>query len=179
MKLTIDLPDDFYAELCDIASQLKQTPEQSAILALSHFAQTDTVDNAIEGMARTEDSEVLVGFPELQEELGLEIKFHPMAMEELEAIEEEDQIEILEQLIHRIASSEEELDGTLDLVLKEESSSQIVLSGFDFGDVIYKAGQNIIVYHLALHEDENEDDEEELDDEFENALEREAEHVHN
>lgn len=177
--LNLTIPDDIFAELSIIATQLKQTPEQSVLLALNHFLQTSTVENAIEGLNRMEDGEALVDFPELQDELGIEIKFHPDAMDELESVEEEDQIEILEQLITRISSEEEdEVENTLDLVLKEEGENQVVLSGFDFGDIVYQLGQNMIIYHIALteeasdedeveDEDEDEFDDEEIDDEAE------------
>jgi len=173
--LNLTIPDDIFAELSIIATQLKQTPEQAVLLALNHLLQTSTVENAIEGIARIEDGETLVDFPELQDELGIEIKFHPDAMDELESVEEEDQIEILEQLITRISSEEEdEIENTLDLVLKEEEENQVVLSGFDFGDIIYQLGQNMIIYHIALNEaekgededeDEEDEDEDDLDDE--------------
>ena len=73
--LNIQLTDDFHSELSNIAEQLKISPEQCVQLALHHFFQTDTVENAIEGSMRMTDGQTLVDFPELKEELGIEIKF--------------------------------------------------------------------------------------------------------
>jgi hypothetical protein len=157
-NLNITLPEDFHAEIIDVAKQLKQTPEQCVLLALSHFFQTATVDNAIEGMDRTEDGQTLADFPVLTEELGIEIKFHPLALKELESLEEDDQIEVLEELITRISTPEEELEDTLDLVIKDSEETQVVLSGFEFGEILYKIGQNVIIYHIALIEDDLDED---------------------
>jgi predicted transcriptional regulator len=179
--MNINIPDEIYEEISILASQLKQSPEQCALLALNHFLQTDTVENAIEGIARMSDGEELVDFPELKDELGIEIKFHPDAMDELESVAEEDQIDILEQLITRVsAEEEEEEENTLDLVLKEEGEDQIVLSGFSFGDIVYLLGQKMIIYHIALAEEEmdeeDEGDENEEEEEVDGADSVETEH---
>lgn len=189
--LNIQLTDDFYSELSDLAEQLKISPEQCAQLALHHFFQTDTVENAIEGSLRMSDGQALVDFPELKEELGIEIKFHPDAMEELESVSEEDQIDILERLISRISANEDELEATLDIVIKEEGENQLVLSGFGFGDIVYELGENVTIYHIALideddeeesdedeEDDEEDDDEAEIDDEEELELEDETQERH-
>lgn len=173
--LSITLPDEVFAELNNIAAQLKQTPEQCLQLSLSHFLQTDSLENAIEGIARMADKEPLVDFPELKEELGIDIQFHPIAMDELESLDEEDQVEVLGQLIERISAEEEELDNTLDLVLKEEGDNQVVLSGFNFGDVVYQVGTTITIYHIALSEEEEEMEEEEDDEEEEENAEEKNE----
>ena len=175
-NLTLNLPDDVYAELSNIAAQLKISPEQCSQLALQHFLQTDSIENAIEGVSRVDDGEELVDFPELKEELGIEIRFHPDAMEELESVSEEDQIEILEQLISRISDQEEDLEATLDIIISEQGENQIVLSGFNFGDIVYQLGKNIIIYHIALIEEEDEGDEEdedEIDEDFEDETDEE------
>lgn len=164
--LNIQLTDDFNSELTNIAEQLKVSPEQCVQLALHHFFQTDTVENAIEAIARIDDGQALVDFPELKEELGIEIKFHPDAMDELESVAEEDQIDILERLINRISANEDELEATLDIVIKEQGENQLVLSGFSFGDIVYELGENVVIYHIALIEEE-EDEEESDDDEDE------------
>jgi len=172
-QLNLNIPEDVYAELTNVATQLKQTPEQCAALAVHHFFQTASVENAIEGVARLDDEEILVDFPELKEELGIDIKFHPMAMEELETLEEEDQVEILGELIDRV-SQEESAENTIDLVLMEKPTQQVLLSGFTFGDVVYSVGDTIAIYHIALmdeevDEDEEDDDVEEDDLEIEDA----------
>ncbi len=165
--LTIQLTDDFSSELNSLAEQLKITPEQCVQLALHHFFQTDTVENAIEAVERINDGEELVDFPELKEELGIDIKFHPSAMEELESVSEEDQIDILERLIGRISASEDELEATLDIVLKEQEDKQLVLSGFGFGDIVYELGEVVIIYHIALIEEDAEEEEFDEDEEEE------------
>lgn len=164
--LTIDIPDDVFTELSNIADQLKITAEECVQLSLNHLLQTHTLDSALEGSARIDDGEELVDFPELKEELGLDIKFHPMAMEELEALTEEEQVSILEELISRITSEDVELEDTLDLVLKDQDEKQTILSEFDFGDVVYQIGSTIVIYHIAiLNEIEEEDGEDEEEDE--------------
>lgn len=176
--LNIQLTDDFQSELSNIAEQLKISPEQCVQLALHHFFQTDTVENAIEGSLRMSDGQELVDFPELKEELGIEIKFHPDAMEELESVSEEDQIDILERLISRISANEDELEATLDIVIKEQGENQLVLSGFSFGDIVYELGESVVIYHIALIEEDDEaegDDEDEEDEEIEDEFEVEDE----
>lgn len=176
--LTIDIPEPFHAELSEIAKQLKQTPEQCAVLALSFFLQTDTSENAIEGFSRIGDNQTLVDFEELKEEIGIEVQFHPNAMDELESLEEEEQIELLDEFITRISAQSEE-ENSIDLVLKEEGDEQIVLSSFEFGDIIYKLGTNIIIYHIALslEEDDEEDDEEDEEEDLEAMFEGEGHHT--
>jgi predicted transcriptional regulator len=162
--ISITVPDEIYEEFSSLAEQLKQSPQECAMLALNHFMQTDTIENAIEGVARMQDTtEELIPFPELKEELGLDVKFHPMAMDELEGLEEEDQIEVLESLIHRMANEEELDDDAIDLLLKETPEGQVKISVFPFGDITYLVGPTIVVYHIALAEmDEDfEGDEEE------------------
>lgn len=169
-NLNLNIPDNVFSELSNISSQLKLTPEQCLLLALNHFLRTDTVENAIEGIARSEDPSALVGFPEFKEEIGIDLQLHPLAMGELEALEPEDQMEVLSQLMERISTTEKETETTLDLILKEQPAGAIKLSGFAFGDVIYQLGQTqtVAIYHIALIEDELEeddlDDDDELDD---------------
>lgn len=162
--LTVTIPDDVFAELKTVAEQLQQTPEQCAYLSLCHFLQAPTVDSALEGMARIEPAVEYVDFPELKTAYGIDIQFHPMAIEELEALTEEEQTSLLEELIDRISDEDPDAEEMMDLVLKDNGDHQIVLSEFPFGDVVYKIGQTIVVYHIALVEDsaeEEEDDEEE------------------
>ncbi len=173
-NLTLEVADDVYSELTNLAEQLKISPEQCAQLALHHFLQTDTIENAIEGVNRMDDGQELVDFPELKEELGIEIKFHPDAMDELESVTEEDQIEILERLINRISAHEEELEATLDIVIKEIGESQVVLSGFGFGDIVYQLGENVVIYHIALIEEDDEDEDDDSEDELDEEDEEEG-----
>lgn len=159
--LQLNVPDDAMTELSIVAEQLKLSPEQCVLLALNHFIQTDAVGNAIEGQSRIGDGEALVDFPELKEEVGIDIQFHPVAMEELETLEEEAQVHVLGELIERISAEEEELTDTLDLVLKDDPDNQIVLSSFSFGDVVYTIGETVVIYHIAFIEEEDYDDEDE------------------
>ncbi|HRE32041.1 MAG TPA: hypothetical protein PLD88_08715, partial [Candidatus Berkiella sp.] len=162
-------------ELSIVAEQLKLSPEQCILLALNHFIQTETVGNAIEGQSRVGDGEELVDFPELKEEVGIEIQFHPAAMEELETLEEEAQVHVLGELIERISAEEDELTDTLDLVLKDDPENQLVLSGFSFGEVVYTIGETVVIYHIAFTEEEDFDDEDEdEDDELESQEDEEA-----
>lgn len=168
MEVKINVPDDLYADISDVAEQLKLSPSDCMQLAIQHFLLTDTVDNAIEGIARINSGEALVNFPELKEELGIEIQFHPAAMEELESVEEEDQITILEQIINRITQEEDnEEDTGVDLILSETADTQMVISGFSFGDVVYSQGETIVIYHIALIEEEELEEEEEEDEDEE------------
>lgn len=159
-SITLELPDEFYAEVSDAADQLKTSPQHCLELALAHFMQSHALMSGIEGMARIEDGEPLVDFPELKEELELDIKFHPMAMEELESLTEEEQVDILEDIINRISGEEEDLIEAMDLVLKEEGDDQIILSEFKFGQVVYRIGNFITIYYVGILEDVSEDIEE-------------------
>lgn len=170
--LTIEIPDDLYDELKETATELKSNPSDALILAYNHFMQTEVVDNAVEGMERSAISdENLISFPELKEELDIDINFHPLAMEELESLDEEDQIELIGQLIERLSQGDEDLADDVDLVLNETEAATVLLSSFDFGDIVYRVNDEFItIYHIALSDafDEELDlDDEELDDEFE------------
>ena len=168
--LTVTIPDEIYAEMATLAEHLKQTPEQSLNLAMCHFLQTTTLDSALEGIARTNNTDVtLVEFPELKESYGLDIRFHPMAIEEMEILTEEEQMSVLEELIDRISAENVEMENTLDLVILENGDSQIVLSEFSFGDVVYQIGEEITVYHIAFAEEVLVDEEEESEEEEESV----------
>lgn len=156
-RVTLELPDEFYAELQDAASQMKMTPENCVELALTHFMQSHALMSAIEALSRIDDGETLVDFPELKEELELDIKFHPMAMEELDSLTEEEQVDVLEDLINRISGDEEELLETMDLVIREDGTNQIILSEFSFGQVVYQIGDVITIYYVGILEDASED----------------------
>ena len=166
--LNITIPDEIFAELTDIAEQLKQTPEQCLHLAMCHFLQTRALDTVLEGMARSHhESSEHIDFPELKETYGIDIKFHPMAIEELESLTEEEQMGILEEIIERISEDDPEAEATIDLVIQEQGETQIVLSEFDFGDVVYQISSGITVYHIALNEELLEDEELEEDESVE------------
>lgn len=164
--LTIEIPDELLEELEGVTEQLQISTSETVMLALSFIMQQDTLDNAIEGIARVDDKDdaEVISFPEIKEELDLDINFHGAAMEELEELEEEEQIELIGHLIERISQDDEDLDEDVDLVLREEDDASIILSCFDFGDIIYKLSDDITIYHIAMHEPA-------IDEEFDELLE--------
>jgi len=159
--LNISLSEELSLELNDVATQLQRTPEECMQLALQYFLQTPSLDNIIEGTSRAKETSPLLDFPQLKEEVGVEVQFHPMAMNELEALTEEEQITILDAIMTCISDDEEALEESLELVLEEKGDSQLVLSQFGFGEIIYEMGETIKIYHIALFEDENEEEMEE------------------
>tara|TARA_R110002110_G_scaffold404606_1_gene623172 strand:+ start:213051 stop:213581 length:531 start_codon:yes stop_codon:yes gene_type:complete len=168
-KLTIEIPDELLEELEDITEQLKISTSETVMLALSFIMQQDTLDNAIEGIARVDDQDEneVISFPEIKEELDIDINFHARAMEELDALDEEEQIELIGHLIERLSQDDEELDEDVDLVLREDDDASIILSCFDFGDIIYKLSEDITVYHIAMLEPEEDEDFDELIEDLE------------
>lgn len=164
--LSVNLPDDIYDEFVSIAEQLKISTDACALLAISYMTQTDVFQAAIEGMSRYQDGHPLVEMPEIQEELEVGLNLHPAAQEELESLDDESQITVLAELIERTTLDEDELEDTIDLVIKDNGESQVVLSSFSFGDVVYEVSDEINVYHISLsdEDDEDEDDDEEDED---------------
>lgn len=167
--LSVNLPDDIYDEFISISEELKISPDACALLAISYMTQTDVFQTAIEGMHRYNDGQALKEIPEIEEELEVGLHLHPQAQEELESLDEESQINILAELIERTTLDEEDLEDTLDLVIKDSGEAQVVLSSFEFGDVVYEVGDEITIYHISLSEEEEEEDEDdsEEDDDFE------------
>jgi hypothetical protein len=156
-SITLQLSDELLAELSETAEQLKCTPEECIELALTHFIQSPALVSSAEALARLNDNQPLTDFPELKEELDLDIQFHPMAMEELDSLTEEEQVTVLEDLVNRISGENDDLEDLMDLVIKETPDHQIVLSEFSFGHVVYKIGTNIVVYYVGILEDDTED----------------------
>ncbi|HET9843252.1 MAG TPA: hypothetical protein VFP93_01175 [Gammaproteobacteria bacterium] len=172
-SLKIDLPDDVYTDLTEVAKRLKQTPEETTQMALSLLMQFESLDYALVAMQRVEDGQETVPLPALAEESELSLEFHPEALDELQTLDEEDQVTVLTELIERIVAEEDELEDTLDLVINENSAEQIVLSSFEFGDIIYRIANKVTVYMIALPtqeefeaEDISEDEDEEEDEEL-------------
>lgn len=152
-NITLQLSEELYAELSETAAHLKCTPQECLELALTYFVQSPALISSTEALTRLEDNEPLADFPELKEELELDIKFHPMAMEELESLTEEEQVSVLEDLVNRISGENDDLNDLMDLVIKETPDYQIVLSEFSFGQVVYKIGDAIVVYYVGILED--------------------------
>ncbi len=165
--MNLRLSEELYAELSETAEQLQCTPEECFELALTHFIQSPALISTAEALSRMSDNEPLTDFPELKEELELNIQFHPMAMEELESLSEEDQVSVLEDLVNRISGENDDINELMDLVIKEAPDHQVVLSEFSFGHVVYKIGEAITIYYVGINEDnddivnlETEEDEE-------------------
>lgn len=158
-SITLQLSEELHAELSETAAHLKCTPQECLELALTHFVQSPALISSAEALARLEDNKPLADFPELKEELELDIKFHPLAMEELESLTEEEQVSVLEDLVNRISGENDEFNDHMDLVIKETEDYQIVLSEFSFGQVVYKIGEAIVVYYVGILEEIDEFDE--------------------
>lgn len=171
-SITIELPNDIYEDLSEVSKRLNQTPEETTQMALSLLMQFDSLDYALVATARINDDMETVPLPALAEESDLALEFHPAALEELQALEEDDQVEVLSSFIERIVAEEEELEDTLDLVITESETDQVVLSSFDFGDIIYRIGDKVVVYMIGLPPEEAFEDFEEFD------LEEEDEELH-
>lgn len=165
--LSVNLPDDIFEEFQTIAQELKISNDACALLAISYMTQTDVFQTAIEGMSRYQDGQPLHTIPEIEEELEVGLHLHPLGKEELESLDDEAQIDVLAELIERTTLDEEELEDTLDLVIKDTGETQVVLSSFEFGDVVYEVGDEITIYHISLSDDSDEEDEDDEDEEFE------------
>lgn len=153
-SLKIELPDDVYNDLGEVAKRLNQTPEETTQMALSLLMQFDSLDYALIATQRINDDQESVPLPALAEEADLALEFHPEALEELQSLEEDDQVEVLSSFIERIVAEEAELENTLDLVITENDNEQVVLSSFDFGDIVYKIGDKVVVYMIGLPPEE-------------------------
>lgn len=151
-NLTIELPDEVYSDLNEVAKRLNQTPEETTQMALSLLMQFDSLDFALIAIQRMNEEHETTPLPALQEEAELSLEFHPAAMEELQSLEEEDQVEVLSAFIERIVAEEDELEDTLDLVINENETEQVVLSSFDFGDIVYKIGDKVVIYMIGFPE---------------------------
>ncbi len=151
-SLNVDLPDEVYEDLSEVAKRLNQSPEETTQMALSLLMQFDALDYALIGSARMADGEETVPLPALGQDSDLMLEFHPQALEELQSLEEDDQVEVLTEFIERIVADEEELEDTLDLVINEDEDTQVVLSSFDFGDIVYKIADHVTIYMIGLPE---------------------------
>ncbi|HKY69879.1 MAG TPA: hypothetical protein VJ205_03190 [Gammaproteobacteria bacterium] len=168
-NLNIKIPDDYLEELNEIAALLKMNLEECVQLALNYFMQFESIDNATVAMQRyTDKTKKTVAMPSLEEEFNLNIKFHPEALEEFQEFEAEDQAELILELADRISNAEEGVQDGVDLVLRETDEAQLVLSCFEFGDIVYEIGDHLTIYLISspeLEEDYEDEDEEEDDQE--------------
>lgn len=169
--LNVELPNEILEDVIEVSKQLNQTPEELMQMALSLLMQSDSLDNAIEAKERMNDGQTPVALPALdKEDLELSIQLHPDALVEFSMLDEEDQLDVLSDLIERVVSEEGEepaFDNTLDLVINETEDSQVILSSFEYGDIVYKVSDSITIYLLNLPDL--------VDDEFEDAEEDEDE----
>lgn len=187
-RITIDLPDDTYSDLQDLSKQLAITPEECLELSLSLLFQTpEMVEISIIGVERYLDKQPLVTgqispMDEILEEDEDEeedsqidlsfLKFHPQALVEFEELHSFEQIDLINSLASRLQANvdedEEEEEGAVDLVLKDNDKDQLIFSLFEFGALVYsidKETENLIIY--TIHYMEEDDSEEEDDQDIE------------
>ena len=166
LTLNVPVPEEMASDLQRLSELLKIKRETCTELAINYFLQSRVVDSIIEGTTRSEEGQTLVSLPLLQEMLEIDIFFHPLALEELEALSEETQADVLEGLVSCLTGEEESLENVLELVLKEEGDAQLVLAQFAFGELIYQISEDkVAVYHIVAFEEEDEDEDEENDEE--------------
>ncbi len=168
--LNVELPDEILEDITEIAKELDQSPEEFMQMALSLLMQSDSLSNAMVAMERVKDKNESVALPSLDgsDDSELIIELHPEALAELHLLAEEDQVDVLSDLIERVLSETEEEEmftEGLDLVINETEDSQLILSSFDYGDIVYKLSDKIVIYLLNLPDlmpdDEDGDEEEE------------------
>lgn len=185
-RLTIELPDDVFADLEDIAAQLNQTPQGCLELAFNHFIQSDTLDMAILGMNALAETDEMIEFPEFMEEVNIPVEIHKNVLEELESEPEEAQLAILSEMIEKVFSDpseteldedEEDQDNDLELLLKEDASGQVFLANFSYGSFVYHISEDSL--KIAFLNLENADELDELDelDDFEDPEELDEEQM--
>lgn len=154
--LNVELPDEIFEDITEVAKELDQTPEEFMQMALSLLMQSDSLANAMVAMERVKDKQMPVTLPTMDsEEPELSIELHPDALAELQMLDEEDQIDVLGDLMERVLNETQEEDDEsfsegLDLVINETEDSQLILSSFDYGDIVYKLSDKIVVYLLNL-----------------------------
>lgn len=167
--VNVTLPDEILADVSEVAKKLKQTPEEFMQMALSLLMQSDSLDNAMMAMERLNDGQNTVRLPAFDDEdPELSIELHPEALAELNMLDEEDQIDVLSDLIERVVSEDEpdfDLENTLDLVINESEESQLVLSSFEYGDIVYKISDKIVIYLINLPDLMPEEDDMEMAEE--------------
>ena len=177
-QIQVNLPDELHEILNEVASRLNKTPEESIELALNFFLQMDTIDCAIIGKERFDANAELVplAVDGEDDDLEYELKFHPEALEEYEALDEEQQMLAICALVTRLFDEEDEESDVsqtppeLDLYSTEDTD--LILSHFSFGDIVYAVNSDAVaIYHVsfneedALDDDDIDDDDEDEDDE--------------
>lgn len=178
----ITLSEPLMEALTELASCLRKTPDESAELALSFFLQSDTANNAIIAKERYDENVELIpiSIDQEEEELEYDLRFHPEALEEYESLDEEQQTLAVCALVSRLFDDEENADDDEEaeveddcpeLVLNETPTSQLILTHFPFGDLVYEVTEEAVsIFMVNFLEEEYEDedeDEEEMDLDFE------------
>lgn len=179
----ITLSEPLMEALTELASCLRKTPDESAELALSFFLQSDTANNAIIAKERYDENVELIpiSIDQEEEELEYDLRFHPEALEEYESLDEEQQTLAVCALVSRLFDDEDNADNDEDdnaeaeddcpeLVLNETPTSQLILTHFPFGDLVYEVTEEAVsIFMVNFLEEEYEDedeDEEEMDLDF-------------
>lgn len=155
--------------LNELAACLKKSPEECAELAISFFMQTDTANNAIIAKERFDEKAELVAITvdQDEEEVQYDLKFHPEAHEEYESLDEEQQTLVICALVSRLfeeEGSEDEIDFP-EILVQETANSQLILTHFPFGDLVYEVSDEAVSIFLVNFNEEDEDYEDEEDDE--------------
>lgn len=176
--INVNLPTEVANDISELASQLKQTPEEFIQMALSLLMQSNSLDNILASNDRIEDQKTLepidLGLVDdpADELSDISLEIHPDANEEFNFFDEDQKAYILSALIDRITmelDEEEDLfDSSIDLVIQESEDHQLLLSSFDFGEIVYTIGDKLVIYLLDISEHFNWEASDEDEDEITN-----------
>lgn len=159
--------------LTELAACLKKSPEECAELAISFFMQTDTANNAIIAKERFDEKAKLVPITvdQDEEEVEYDLKFHPEALAEYESLDEEQQTLVVCALVSRLFEEEETAEDDIDfpeILVQETPNSQLILTHFPFGDLVYEVSDEAVAIFMVNFNEEDEDyDEEDEEEDFE------------
>ncbi|MFO1258652.1 MAG: hypothetical protein U1E78_09645 [Gammaproteobacteria bacterium] len=166
----VTLSQPLVEALTELAACLKKSPEECAELAISFFMQTDTANNAIIAKERFDEKAKLVPITvdQDEEEVEYDLKFHPEALEEYESLDEEQQTLVVCALVSRLFEEEEASEEDIDfpeILVQETSNSQLILTHFPFGDLVYEVSDEAVSIFLVSFNEEDEDFDEDDEDE--------------
>lgn len=178
-QIQLNISDELHEILNDVSNQLNKTTEESVELALNFFLQMETVDYAILGKERFDSQSELIPLAleseEDEDELEYKLKFHPDALEEYEELEDEQQMLAICALVTRLFNEDEEEEAEIietehfpEMLIDETESSELLLTHFPFGDIVYAVNDEAIeIYLINFSEVELGDDLEDENLEFE------------
>jgi|GEM_PF-3193001 hypothetical protein len=147
-SISLDLNEEMNTNLSDLSKQLNQSPAECVEMALNLLMQYEGLEHALQGVGRVGDGQSPIELPAAGEnEAELKIAFHNAALEELQQLDEEDQIEVLSALTDRVYGETEE-DLGIDLIINENNQQQTILSSFDFGHVVYTLSEKGLTLYL-------------------------------